>query len=63
MLKWSMLALGATVVLLLAADFLAFHDLFEPHTGTEWLVLVASVLAIVALASLAMTRGRAADRT
>ena len=63
MLKWSMLALGATVVLLLLADFLAFHDLFEPHTGTEWVVLAASVLAIVALAGVAANGFRAAERS
>jgi hypothetical protein len=63
MMKWSLLALGATVVLLLLADFLAFHDLFEPHTGTEWLVLAASVLAIVAFAGVSMTRLRVADRS
>jgi hypothetical protein len=63
MMKWSLLALGATVVLLLLADFLAFHDLFEPHTGTEWLVLAASVLAIVAFAGVSMTRLRVTDRS
>ena len=63
MLKWSMLALGATVVLLLLADFLAFHDLFEPHTGTEWVVLAASVLAIVAFAGVAASGFRAAERS
>jgi hypothetical protein len=63
MIKWSLLALGATVVLLLLADFLAFHDLFEPHTGTEWLVLAASVLAIVAFAGVSMTRLRVTDRS
>ena len=62
-MRWTMLALGATVVLLLIADFLAFHDLFEPHTGTEWLVLAASVLAIVALAGVSMTRLRMTDRS
>lgn len=60
-MTWSMLALGGTVVLLLLADFLAFHDLFEPHTGTEWLVLAASVLAIVALAGASLSRLRAPD--
>jgi hypothetical protein len=38
------------VVLLLAADFLAFHDLAEAHTPTEWLTLVASVLTFLYLA-------------
>ena len=63
MMRWSMLALGATVVLLLLADFLAFHDLFEPHTCTEWLVLAASILAMVAFAGVSMAGLRAADRT
>ena len=63
MLTWSMLALGATVVLLLLADFLAFHDVFEPHTGTEWVVLAASVLAIVAFAGVAVSRAQATDRS
>jgi hypothetical protein len=62
-MKWTMLALGATVVLLLLADFLAFHDLFEPHTGTEWVVLAASLLAIVAFAGVAMNRFRTAEPT
>ena len=38
--------LGATVVLLLFADVLTFHDLVEPHTVKDWLVLAASVLAV-----------------
>ena len=48
-MKWSMVALVAAVVLLLLADALAFHDLFEPHTVRDWLMLAASVLALVAL--------------
>ena len=50
MMKWSVVTLVATVTLLLFADFLAFHDLFEPHTAKDWLVLAASVLAVVSLA-------------
>ena len=50
MMRWLTVALGATVVLLLFADFLSFHDLFEPHTAKDWLVLVASVLAVGCLA-------------
>ena len=61
-MKWSMVALGAVVLLLLLADFLAFHDLFEPHTGTEWIVLAASVLAVIALAGESIARLRAVDR-
>ena len=48
-MKWTMLAFGAAVVMLLLADFLAFHDLFEPHTVRDWLVLVASGLAVAGL--------------
>ncbi len=48
-MKWSMVSLAAAVVLLLLADVLAFHDLFEPHTVRDWMILAASVLAIAAL--------------
>jgi hypothetical protein len=48
--KWSIVSLAAAVIVLALADFLAFHDLFEPHTVTEWLMLVASVLVVVGLA-------------
>jgi hypothetical protein len=60
-MKWSIVALGLVVLLLLLADFLAFHDLFEPHTGTEWIVLAASVLAVIALAGESIARLRAVD--
>jgi hypothetical protein len=50
-MKWSMLSLAAAVVLLLVADVLAFHDLFEPHTVRDWLMLAGTALAIVALAA------------
>jgi hypothetical protein len=48
-MKWSTVSLAAAVVLLLLADFLAFHDLFEPHTVRDWLMLAASALAVIAL--------------
>ena len=48
-MKWSMLSLAAATVLLLLADALAFHDLFEPHTVRDWLMLVASALVVVGL--------------
>jgi hypothetical protein len=48
-MKWSMVSLSAAVVLLLLADMLAFHDVFEPHTVRDWMVLAASVLAMAAL--------------
>jgi hypothetical protein len=61
-MKWSMLALAAAVVLLVFADLLAFHDLFEPHTVRDWLMLVATGLAVIGLAggsaSLIGTLGR-----
>jgi hypothetical protein len=49
-MKWWMLSLAAAVILLLLADLLAFHDLFEPHTVRDWLVLAASILAVISLA-------------
>jgi hypothetical protein len=48
-MKWSIVSLAAAVVLLLLADVLAFHDLFEPHTVRDWMMLAASVLATAAL--------------
>lgn len=36
--------LGAAAWLLGAADWLAFHDVFEHHTVTEYLTLAASML-------------------
>ena len=49
-MKWSMLSLAAAVILLLLADALAFHDLFEPHTVRDWLMLGASGLVVIGLA-------------
>jgi hypothetical protein len=62
-MKWMLLVLGAAVVLLLFADFLAFHDLFEPHRGTDWLMLAATVLTLAVLAAESIARLRAADRS
>ena len=62
-MKWMLLVLGAAVVLLLLADFLAFHDLFEPHRGTDWLMLAATVLTLTVLAAESIARLRAADRS
>jgi hypothetical protein len=45
--RWDVVLLGATVVLLLAADFLAFHDGFEPHTIRDWLVVSATAIVLV----------------
>jgi hypothetical protein len=41
--------LAAGVILLLLADALAFHDLFEPHTIRDWMMLLASGLVVVGL--------------
>lgn len=35
------------IVLLLAVDFLAFHDTLERHTLRDWLTLLASILVFV----------------
>lgn len=39
-----LLLLGAAVILLLAVDWFAFHDIGEPHTFRDYLTLVASML-------------------
>ena len=48
-MKWSIYSLIGAVILLAVADFLAFHDLFEPHTVRDWLMLVASGLVVAGL--------------
>jgi hypothetical protein len=40
------------VILLLAVDWLMFHDLFEPHSVRDYLTLVASLLVFVNLGRL-----------
>lgn len=62
-MKWTLMALGAAVVLLLAADLLAFHDLFEPHTGTDWLMATATILAAVSFIGLTADRWRVIGRS
>jgi hypothetical protein len=37
----------AAAFLLLVVNALAFHDIFEPHTVRDWLMLVASALVLV----------------
>ncbi len=49
-MKWSMAFVAVAVILLVLADLLTFHDLFEPHTVRDWLVLAASALLVVGLA-------------
>jgi hypothetical protein len=46
-MKWSMPFLVAAAILLLLADFLAFHDLFEPHTVRDWVMLAGSALLVI----------------
>lgn len=48
-MKWSMLSIAVAVILLLLADVLAFHDLFEPHDVRDWLMLAGSALVVVGL--------------
>ena len=42
--KIDTLLILVTSILLLAVNWLAFHDYLEPHTVRDWLVLLASVL-------------------
>jgi hypothetical protein len=39
-----LLPLGTAAVLLLAVDWLAFHDIGEAHTFRDYLTLIASML-------------------
>jgi hypothetical protein len=51
------LTLGAAAVLLIAVDWLAFHDIREPHTFRDYLTLVASILVIVRVVWELLDRG------
>jgi ABC-type branched-subunit amino acid transport system permease subunit len=56
-----MVALAGAAVLLVVADILAFHDVFEPHTVRDWMMLVGSILVVAALidrSGLLRTAGR-----
>ena len=55
-MKWSMLSLATAAILLLLADALAFHDLIEPHTVRDWMMLVASVLVLAGLVGTSTSR-------
>jgi protein-S-isoprenylcysteine O-methyltransferase Ste14 len=46
-MKWWIVTIVAAVILLLLADFLAFHDLFESHTVRDWMMLLATALVVV----------------
>lgn len=61
-MRWNSLLLGALVTLLLVADFLTFHDVLEPHSVKDWLILIASLLAVAYVARLAATQVRRVSR-
>ena len=41
------LIVAAAILILLAVDWLTFHDLLEPHTVRDYLTLAASLLVFV----------------
>jgi len=54
----------AAGIILLAVDWLAFHDLMEPHTVRDWLTLLASALVFIQLGrTLWAERGQSAWRS
>ncbi len=55
-MKWSMVSLAAAVILLLLADALAFHDVFEPHSARDWLMLAGSALVVIGVAGSSLNR-------
>ena len=50
MLKTDTLLMVAASLLLLAVNWLAFHDFREAHTVRDWLMLLASVLVFIQFA-------------
>lgn len=56
MWKLDTLLMGAAAVLLLGVNWLAFHDVFEPHTVRDWLALLASVLVWIQFARMLWAR-------
>ncbi len=61
-MRWNGLLLGALVVLLLVVDVLAFHDIGEAHSAKDWLVLVASLLAVAYAARVAAIQVQGGSR-
>jgi hypothetical protein len=51
------LLIGLASLLLLAVNWLAFHDFREPHTGREWLMLLASLVVFIEFARIIWTNG------
>jgi hypothetical protein len=43
-------------ILLLAVDWLMFHDLFEPHSVRDYMTLVASLLVFACLGRMLLAR-------
>jgi hypothetical protein len=50
MLNLDNLLIVTAGLLLLFVDWLAFHDVFEPHTVRDWLLLIASALVFLQFA-------------
>ena len=50
MLKTDTLLMVVATLLLLAVNWLAFHDFREAHTVRDWLMLLASVLVFIQFA-------------
>ena len=49
-LKIDTLLMMVAAFLLLAVNWLAFHDYREPHTARDWLMLLASLLVLIQFA-------------
>ena len=52
MLKSDYLLISIASLLLIAVNWLAFHDFREPHSARDWLMLFASVLVFIHFARL-----------
>lgn len=50
MLKTDRLLMSVASLLLVAVNWLAFHDFLEPHTVRDWLMLLASILVLLQFA-------------
>ena len=61
-MKWWVISMATGIVLLLLADVLSFHDLSEPHTVRDWLMLAGSVLAVAALVGRSASQSQSAAR-
>ena len=51
MVKTDTFLMVTASLLLLAVNWLAFHDFREPHTVRDWLMLLASVLVFIQFAN------------